>query len=161
MNQDSESLLQQLSTTAVGRRWLLKAGLGSAAAIAAATLSRSANATAWAAGLSQSTTPAAASQSPSANSASQQKPTANRTLQFALTEATTGGIGNLRLVANGTRTPLVAHTAESRAALQSQGGIFAAADLSRITHYAPSVALPSNRAMLVSVHGTRGNREVL
>ena len=46
-NTDSESLLQDLMATPVGRRWLLKAGLGSAPAIAAASLpslSRSAGA---------------------------------------------------------------------------------------------------------------------
>jgi len=136
MNHDSESLLQQLTTTPVGRRWLLKAGLGSAAAIAAATVSRSANATAWAAGLSQSATPAVASQSPTPNPASQQKPTANRTLHFALSEATSGGIANHQLVANATHTPLVAHTAESRAALRTQGGIFASANLAALSRTA-------------------------
>ena len=38
VNTESESLLQDLMATPVGRRWLLKAGLGSAAAIAAAHL---------------------------------------------------------------------------------------------------------------------------
>jgi len=161
MNRESETLLSQLMTTPVGRRWILKAGLGSAVAIAATTLSRSANATAWAADLHQAATPAQASQSSSAAAASQPKPTANRTLQFALTPAVSGGISNLVLVANGARTPLVAHTAESRAALQSQGGIFATADLSKLSHYVQDVPLPADRAMLVSVHGMRRNREVL
>ncbi len=35
---EQESLLRQLTATPVGRRWLLKAGLGSAAAVALANL---------------------------------------------------------------------------------------------------------------------------
>src|SRR5215204_4475301 len=105
MHRDSETLLAQLMTTPVGRRWILKAGLGSAAAIAAVAMSRSAAATAWAADLHQAATPAAPSHSTSASSANQPKPTANRTLQFALTPAVAGGITNLELVANGGRTP--------------------------------------------------------
>ena len=38
MRRDTEALIQDLMATPVGRRWLLKAGLGSAAAIAAAAL---------------------------------------------------------------------------------------------------------------------------
>ena len=38
MGRDTEALIQDLMATPVGRRWLLKAGLGSAAAIAAASL---------------------------------------------------------------------------------------------------------------------------
>jgi hypothetical protein len=40
MNRNSETLLAQLMSTPVGRRWILKAGLGSAATLAAATMSR-------------------------------------------------------------------------------------------------------------------------
>ena len=40
VNTESESLLQDLMATPVGRRWILKAGLGSAAAIAVALGSR-------------------------------------------------------------------------------------------------------------------------
>src|SRR4029453_10875484 len=110
MNRDSETLLAQLMTTPVGRRWILKAGLGSAAAVAAATLSRSATTTAWAAGLNQTATPPAASQSTSPSGASQPKPTTNRTLHFALGPAVSGGISNLTLIANHSKVPLVAHT---------------------------------------------------
>jgi hypothetical protein len=159
MHRDSETLLAQLMTTPVGRRWILKAGLGSAAAIAAAAMSRSDAATAWAADLHQAATPA--NQSTSASSANQPKPTANRTLQFALTPAVSGEITNLELVANGARTSLVAHTADTRTALRNQGGMFAAADLSKLTHYVPDAQLPADRAMLISVHGRRGNNEVL
>ena len=103
----------------------------------------------------------AASQSPSASAASQPTPSANRTLHFALAPAVSGGIANLELVANGARTPLVAHTADSRAALQNQGGIFAAADLNALSHYVHDVPLPTDRAMLVSVHGRRGAKQVV
>jgi hypothetical protein len=162
MNRDSESLLQQLMTTPVGRRWILKAGLGSAAAIAAATLSRSATTTAWAAGLNQSTTPAAtATPTSNASAASQPSRTANRTLHFALAAAASGGVTNMKLVANDQRLPLVAHTTDSRTALKAQGGIFAAADLNTISHYVEDVPMPTDRAILVSVTGMRGTVDVL
>src|SRR4029453_17412858 len=101
MNRDSETLLAQLMTTPAGRRWILKAGLGSAAAVAAATLSRSASTTAWAADLNQPSSPTATR----ASAASQPSATANRTLHFALTPAVSGGIAHLELVANGARVP--------------------------------------------------------
>jgi hypothetical protein len=147
-----ESLIQHLMATPVGRRWLLKAGLGSAAAIAAASLPLGL-APALAAGAAQTTT--------SASGATQPGRTTNRTLQFSLTQATSGGIKDLKLVALGASMPLVPHTAATRTALKAQGGLFAAANLNALSHYVDDVALPSDRAILISVHGTRGNDQVI
>jgi hypothetical protein len=133
--------------TPVGRRWLLKAGLGSAAAIAAASLPL---------GLAPAMATGATPTTPGATGR-----TTNRTLHFALTQATAGGIKDLKLEALGASMPLVAHTAASRAALKAQGGLFAAANLNALSHYVDDVALPSNRAILISVHGTRGSDQVV
>ena len=120
---ENRSTLQALMATPVGRRWVLKAGLRSAAA-AVVGLRFAPTAAAWA----TTATPAASAASPTA-------------LQFALGAA--GDVTDLVLVANGTRTPLVAHTATSRAALLADGGLWAAIDMSVLTHYVPAVALPA------------------
>jgi hypothetical protein len=155
---DTERLLQQLLATPVGRRWLLKAGLGLAAAVAAAHLPvslRSASAAPVATDAAQSASTASGKQA--------DRKTAKRTLHVALghTLAAGGGISDLQMVANGARQPLVAHTAQSRAALQKQGGIFAKADLSALTHYVQDLPLPADRGMLVSVHGVRAGKHVV
>ena len=112
--------------TPVGRRWILKAGLGSAAAIAVAHLP----------GLSRSAGATPSSTAAHARVAGQPARTANRTLHFALGPAmAAGGLSNLVLAANGASMPLVAHTPDSRAALQAQGGVFAAANLAALTHF--------------------------
>src|SRR5262245_36298051 len=122
LDPEHASVVQELLATPVGRRWLLKIGLGAAAAAAAAhlpTLTRSDAATAWAAGLNQSaTTMSAARQAQSADEATQPIPTANRTLQFALgpfmagfgrvPNQPAGSTPNVELVTGGNRIPLVA-----------------------------------------------------
>ena len=133
LDRDAEALLGNLMATPVGRRWLLKAGLGSAAAIAAAhlpALSRSAPA--------PGRQPGRASRSARRR---QPAPTTNRTLQFALGPAM-DGVANLTLVSNGVRMPLVAHTSASRAA-PSQGGVFAAANLNALDALRPGHAAAS------------------
>ncbi|MBV9181465.1 MAG: hypothetical protein JO356_09135, partial [Acidobacteria bacterium] len=72
-----------------------------------------------------------------------------------------GGISNLVLIANGGQLPLIAHTAESRAALKAQGGLWAVMDLEALTHYVTDVPLSDNRGMLVSVQATRNGAQVL
>jgi len=136
-----ERLLAELQATPVGRRWLLKAGLGSAAAAAAASLG-----------------PVAVAQAaPEARAAAAAAGSAG--LQFALDVP---GISGLALVANGADVPLVAHTGASRAALRALGGLWKVMDLSALTHYVLRVpALPSSRGMLVSVQGRRGSRNVI
>ena len=60
--------------------------------------------------------------------------------------ASAGPVSNLTLIANGSRLPLVAHTAASRAALKAQGGLWGVMDLEAVTHYVEDVPLPSERA---------------
>jgi len=140
-SQDDERLLVRLQGTPVGRRWLLRAGLGSAAAAAAGSLG-----------------PAAAAQ---AAPEAQADATAAAGLQFALDVP---GVSGLTLVADGTRVPLVAHTKSSRAALQALGGLWKVMDLSALSHHVPPSAvpaLPSSRGMVMSVQGRRGGRDVV
>ncbi|MBV8993996.1 MAG: hypothetical protein JO287_09930, partial [Pseudonocardiales bacterium] len=138
LDRESELWLAELWSTPVGRRWLLKAGLGSAAAAVAAR--------GWSA-------PVAAAASRVRAGASAVR------LQFALGAAS--GASDLVLVANGERHPLVAHTAASRRALRAQAGLWAKMDLGALTHFVEGVQLPAGRAIAVSVQGRRGRREVL
>src|SRR5215475_9931111 len=133
---DSRSLLQELAATPVSRRWMLKAGLGSAAAMA----------------LQLPSGPAAAAEARVSRSS-------RLPLHFALGTAT--GVTDLVLVANGGRFPLVPHTAASRAALRARGGLWRVMDLSALTHYVSAVPWPAERSMAVSVYGRRGQAEVV
>ena len=135
-----ERLLAELQGTPVGRRWLLKAGLGSAAAAAAASLGPAASA---------ATRARNAASAPAAVSAG---------LQFALEVP---GVSGLVLAVNGARVPLVAHTGASRSALRAAGGLWKAVDLGALSHYVPPVSLPGSRGMVVSVQGRRGSRNVV
>jgi hypothetical protein len=167
LDPEHASLVQQLLATPVGRRWLIKAGLGSAAAVAAAHLPP------WDARVSLAAAgpplPVAAQSATGAARAS--VPTM---LQFALGShgraaasstptqgASAGAVTNLTLSANGVRIPLAAHTAASRAALKAQGGLWADMNLEAVTHYAADVPLPADRGMICSVQGTRGATQVL
>jgi hypothetical protein len=136
---DSEALLARLWATPVGRRWVLKAGLG---ALAAAALPHFGPATARRSG---------ASAPAGAFSASG--------LQFSLEGLE--GVTDLVLVANGARLDLLAHTKGSRAELKALGGLWRSIDLSALTHYVPSVVLPVGRGMLLSVQGRRGQSTVV
>jgi len=140
-NREDERLLAELSGTPVGRRWLLKAGLGSAAAAAAASLG-----------------PVAAAQ---AAPGRRDSAAAAAGLQFALDVP---GVSGLVLVANGAEVPLVAHTGASRSALRALGGLWKSMDLGALSHYVPPravPALPLSRGMLVSVQGRRAGRNVI
>ncbi|MBV9426082.1 MAG: hypothetical protein JOZ98_24470 [Solirubrobacterales bacterium] len=138
LDRDTERWLAELWSTPVGRRWLLKAGLGSAAAAVAAR--------AWSA--------------PVAEAASRVRAGASGVrLQFALGAAS--GVSDLVLVANGEQHPLVAHTGASRRALRAQAGLWAKMDLGALTHFVEGVSLPTGRAIAVRVQGRRGRREVL
>ena len=149
LERDSEqaSLLQQLLDRPIGRRWLLKAGLGSAAALAAANLP------AWSA-------PTDALAQPTVGSGQLPSQSTGTTLQFAL-GTSSAEVPDLTLLANGARLPLVAHTGNTRAALKTQGGLWGVMDLEALTHHVDNVPLPSDRCMVVSVQGKRGNRQVL
>ena len=130
-----QSTLQDLWNTPVGRRWVLKAGLGSAVA-AAGLLSNPLAAAARAATI-----------------------TAAGELQFVLGHLR--GVTDLVLVANGAKHPLKRHNSTSRKQLQAKGGLWGAMDLTQLSHYVSGVQLPAERGMLLSVHGRRGKREVI
>ncbi len=132
-----EHRLGKLWERPVGRRWLLKAGLGSAAV----------------AGVQLYAGPAVAV-------AERLRAGAPRgELQFAL--GSLPGLSDLALSANGVRIPLRGHTRTSRAALQQQGGVWKRADLSTLSHYVSGVELPEDQAILLSVYGRRGPRDVV
>jgi len=135
-DRESLALLGELWETPVGRRWVLKAGLASAAALGVQLYG-------------------------GRTAAAQTVPPAplRTDLQFAL--GSLRGVTDLEVVAHGTRVPLLAHTSTSRAELKAVGGLWEDADLSAITHYVPLVELPTHRSALVSVHARRGNRKVV
>jgi hypothetical protein len=148
VDRETQSLLRELWATPVGRRWVLKAGLGAAAAAAAARV--------W----SDPVVAAAAKRAAGRSSST--------TLHFALGAATRHhgaggkhrGVSDLVLVANGKRVPLVAHTAASRRALRAKGGLWRAMDLSALTHHVSGVRLPADHAIVVSVYGRRRRHSV-
>jgi hypothetical protein len=138
-DRDLESL-EELLATPVGRRWLLKAGLSTAAA---ATLVGRASA--------------------SARPRHHHKPKHHKKkkapgtrLQFALKHAK--GVSGLVVVANGKRLALVKHTKASRAALKAEGGIWPKMDLAVLTHHVSGVPVHVERGMVVSVYGRRPRR---
>jgi hypothetical protein len=135
---DIEARLEELWETPVGRRWLLKAGLGSAVV----------------AGAQMYAGPALAASSRIASRAA-----VPGELQFAL--GSLPGVTDLTLVVNGQRIPLTAHTQATRAQLSDRGGLWRRADLSVLTHQVAGVKLPDHRTMLVSVHGRRGSEDVV
>ena len=135
---DLGAQVRDLWETPVGRRWLLKAGLGSAV-VAGAQLYAG---------------PALAASSKIASRAA-----VPGELQFAL--GSLPGVTDLAVVANGQRIPLTAHTQASRAQLSARGGLWRRADLSVLTHQVAGVQLPEQRTMLVSVHGRRGSQDVV
>jgi hypothetical protein len=166
-NGEQVSLVQQLSATPVGRRWLIKAGLGTAGALAAASLPFVAAASPIAQVTGTPTPKPESTSQPVFDTGS----TTGLTLQFALGKyltpvsaaptTTAGGVSDLTLIANGARLPLVAHTADSRTLLKAKGGVWGAIDLDALTHYVEGVPVPSDKAMVVSVSGKRDNTEVL
>ncbi len=139
LDDETQSLVEELWTTPVGRRWVLKAGLASAAALGVA---------------SQRTTTAAQA------AARKRTPRVESTdLQFVLGHLP--GVSKLSLHADGKRIPLKRHTKASRAVLRRRGGVWRAADLSQLSHHVTGVKLPAHRALVVSVYGKRGRHEVL
>lgn len=127
---ESRLLFEELLETPVGRRSLLKAGLGSAAVAVGV----------WA--------------SPASAAGRRMAASVPATRQFALDHLK--GVSSFVLVANGVRHPLVRHTAGSRAALRGQGGLWGKLDLSVLSHHVSGAVLPAHRAMVVSVLGRRG-----
>ena len=137
-NTDLQATLEELWSTPVGRRWVLKAGLGS---LAAGLLGRPAAAAAAAASKLES------------------KRTVSVALQFALDEL--DDVSGLILIANGERVDLRAHTSRSRSALRARGGLWRSINLAALSHYVEGVRLPAHRATLARVQGHRGKHEVV
>jgi hypothetical protein len=136
----AEAIIEELLATPVGRRWLMKAGLGSAAALGA--------------GMSlPASAPAAARQ--------QDRPgPKERDFHFALGHAR--GVKRMRLIANTQEYTLKRHTKASRARLrEEEGGVWQHANLSKLTHHVEGVPLPADRAVVLSVRGMMGDTEVL
>jgi hypothetical protein len=139
LDDETQSLVEELWSTPVGRRWVLKAGLASAAALGVAS-----------------------QRSPGAAQAATKKRTPQletTDLQFVLGHL--HGVSKLTLEANGKRIPLKRHTRASRATLRHRGGVWRAADLSQLSHHVTDVKLPAHRALVLSVYGKRGRHEVL
>jgi hypothetical protein len=101
LDSETQSLLEELWTTEVGRRWVLKAGLASAVAL----------------GVVSQRTPGAAQ----AAGRKRTRRMESTDLHFALGHLR--GVSKLTLVANGKRIPLLRHTKASRAELKRRGGL--------------------------------------
>jgi hypothetical protein len=131
------SVLDELWSTPVGRRWVLKAGLGSL--VAGLT---------WRPGTAAARVPKVES-----------KRLVSVGFQFALDEL--DGVSGLVLIADGERVDLRAHTARSRLALRARGGLWTAIDLGVLSHFVEGARLPAHRASVLRVQGRRGKREVV
>ena len=131
--------IADLMRTSVGRRWLLKAGLGAGAALAMPQ---------W----------AAASPAPVAGVVATASTPPGRVLHFALAAA--AGVDELTVHANGAVHELVPHTPLTRMRLLSQGTLWRKVRRSRLTHFA-AVELPAERGLVVSVRGVRVGQPVL
>ena len=142
-DRDLESL-EELLGTRVGRRWLLKAGLSSAAG-------------AMLVGRASASARSKHSHKPKQHKPNKKtQPAQPARLQFALKPA--AGLSSLVLVANGQRLALVKHTKASRAALKAEGGLWAKMNLSVLTHHVSGVPVHVERGMVVSVYGRRPKR---
>ena len=121
----SRSYLEELVETPVGRRWLLKAGLASAVALAVG-----------------SRAPGSAQ---AAVKARHRRRTERTDLHFAFGHVR--GVTGFFLLADGKRIALKRHTKRSREALRRKGGLWAEMDLSQLSHYVSGVELPAERAI--------------
>jgi hypothetical protein len=129
--------LKDLWETPVGRRWVLKAGLGSAVALGAELYA-----------------------GPALAAARRTKAVVRPAdLHFRL--GSVPGVSDLVLVANGARMPLQRHTRTTHAALRRSAGVWRAADLSALTHHVSGLELPGDRALLMTVVGRRGDQTVV
>ena len=81
-----------------------------------------------------------------------------RVFHFALGQA--ASLGDLKVVANGQEVALTPHTGTTRSALRAQGTLWQKIDQRHLTHFA-TVALPRERVLLLSVHGTRRGQTVV
>ncbi len=144
-NDEVQDTIAELMQTPVGRRWLLKAGFS-----AAATGLLLRGATAWgAAGSDEAAEDAIAAQATGL---------APRTVHFVL--GAVGGLRDLRVISHGEEIPLSRHDRVTRAALRLEGTLWRKIDRTRLSHFA-TISLPSERARLVSLYGTRRGRTVV
>ncbi len=137
LDERSWTQLKDLWETPVGRRWVLKAGLGSAVALGAELYAG----------------PALA--------ATRRTKAVLRPADFHFRLGSVPGVSDLVLVANGARVPLQRHTRTTQAALRRSGGVWKAADLSALTHHVSGLELPGDRALMMTVIGRRGDRSVV
>ena len=129
---EEQGTIEQLMSTPVGRRWLLKAGLS---AVAVAALPRL---PAWAANV-------------------RAKPTVRVAHHFALGAA--ASLADLKVVVNGQTFPLTPHTSKTRSDLRGHGSVWRKITPA-LTHFA-TVTVPRDQGVLMSVHGTRAGKTVV
>ena len=139
---EARRTIGELMRTPVGRRWLLKAGLGAAAA------------TAMSAWVSPATGQGTVADEPGAATRSRR----GIVFHFALGPA--AHLADLRVVASGREFALIPHTRRTRAALRSQGTLWRKISRSELTHFA-EIPLRRDRGTLLSVHATRDGQAVL
>jgi hypothetical protein len=139
---EAQRAIAELMTTPVGRRWLLKAGVGAAAA--------------WAlpAGATAATRRKAGADTHGAG------PRTRRGIVFHFALGPAAHLADLRVVASGREVALTPHTRRTRLALQSQGTLWRKISRSQLTHFA-EVPLRRDRGAVLSVHGTRNGQTVL
>jgi hypothetical protein len=139
---EAQRAIAELMRTPVGRRWLLKAGLGTAAALAMP---------AW-------VTPATGQGTVADELGAAPRSRRGIVFHFALGRA--AHLADLRVVASGREFALIPHTRSTRAALQSKGTLWRKIRRSQLTHFA-EVPLRRDRGTLLSVHATRDGQAVL
>ena len=145
-DRDSDDCLGELLAHPVERRWLLKL-CGVAAVGAAAGVLRS--------GLGGLVDAPDAEAAASGTVKKRQG-----TLHFAL--GPLPGLTDLTLHASGgERHALQPHTTETRTRLARRGGVWAMLDHGVLTHFVADVLLPTERGVLLSVHGRRCDSDVL
>ena len=137
----AQSTIAELMQSPVGRRWLLKAGLGAGAAAVIAPR--------WA---------AAAGPSPMTGLLAGIGPMQTRVVHFALGAA--AEVDELTVIANGQVVPLSSHSPLTRMRLLGQGTLWRKLRRGRLTHFV-ELELPAERGMAVSVRGNRNGQDVL
>ncbi len=133
-----------LMATPLGRRWVLQAGLGAAAAAAVGAVAADPAAAAG---------PFVPPRAPGRSRARDRI-----VFQFALGAASR--FGDLTVVADGTRVPLTPHTAATRSRLRGQGSLFGKINTQLLTHFA-ELRLPRDAALILSVTGTLDGQKVV
>src|SRR5262245_59907322 len=137
---EAQRAIAELMSTPVGRRWLLKAGLSAAAALAVPAS-------------------AIAAKGPGAFTDSA-TPRTRRGIVFHFALGPAAHLADLKVVASGREVALVPHTRRTLLALASQGTLWRKISRSQLTHFA-EVPLRRDRGTLLSIYGTRNGQTVL